>query len=133
MRPSALAVGLFVLAVPLLAQPAFPPPTVSPNIPSDVTTPFPGVIPNLPYFDDFSWQEFVAFTWPAKITCCSLPASRTILSTSSRNLPAPISRKRTPESGGIDAIASASVSTPCHGPNVPTKPATISFSATPNS
>src|SRR5438067_13721565 len=80
MRPSALAVGLFVLAVPLLAQPAFPPPTVSPNIPSDVTTPFPGVIPNLPYFDDFSWQEFVAFTWPAKISASS-PYARGVADT----------------------------------------------------
>jgi hypothetical protein len=40
-----------------------------------VTTPFPGVAPNLPYFDDFSWQEFIALTWPAEVST-SDPFSR---------------------------------------------------------
>src|SRR5207237_6347480 len=32
---------------------------------ADVNAPLPGVEPNLPYFDDFSWREFIALTWPA--------------------------------------------------------------------
>jgi hypothetical protein len=83
MRSSAFAVCLLVFAVPVLAQPAFPSPTVSPNIPPDVNTPFPTVAPNLPYFDDFSWQEFIGFTWPAR-TSASSPYSRGIADTTKR-------------------------------------------------
>jgi hypothetical protein len=68
MRSIAVVIGVLLLTVPAFGQqpPPFPPPTVSPNLPADVNTPFPGVAPNLPYFDDFSWQEFVALTWPAQ-------------------------------------------------------------------
>jgi len=77
MRSFALASGLCVVfAVASFAQiPPFPPPTVSPSIPVEVITPFPGVDPNLPYFDDFSWQEFVALTWRARVSA-SAPYDR---------------------------------------------------------
>jgi hypothetical protein len=49
-------------------QPAFPTPTVSPNMPPDVTIGGGVTTPEsaLPFFDDFSWREFIAVTWPAK-------------------------------------------------------------------
>ncbi|HKO01108.1 MAG TPA: hypothetical protein VJ032_05425, partial [Thermoanaerobaculia bacterium] len=46
-------------------NPPLPVPTVSPTMLADVNAPLPGVEPNLPYFDDFSWREFIALTWPA--------------------------------------------------------------------
>ena len=72
-------------------------------------------------------------TCPTKITCCSSPASITIRSTSSRYMPSPTSRNRTPRSCGSIEIVSARVNTPCHGPNVPTKPARVSSSLIPSS
>ncbi|HKR62558.1 MAG TPA: hypothetical protein VJZ00_02405 [Thermoanaerobaculia bacterium] len=81
MRSLALAIGLLLLAVPVVAQKPFPDPTVSPNMPADVDTPFSGVAPNLPYFDDFSWQEFIALTWAAK-TSASTPYLRGVADTS---------------------------------------------------
>lgn len=55
--------------------PALPVPQVSATMLPDVPTPMPGVEPNLPYFDDFSWREFIALTWPAQISTAE-PYSR---------------------------------------------------------
>ncbi len=50
------------------AAKAVPPPivTVSSEIPTEVNEPLPGIEENLPYFDSFSWREFIALTWPAR-------------------------------------------------------------------
>jgi hypothetical protein len=67
-----LLVGLLGGSGPLVsaAQPASrrPVPTISHNIPVDVEVPFASPEENLPYFDDFSWREFIALTWPARVT-----------------------------------------------------------------
>ncbi|HVR41484.1 MAG TPA: hypothetical protein VMU84_20485 [Thermoanaerobaculia bacterium] len=48
------------------SAPTPPVPTVSPTMLPDVNPPLPGVEENLPWFDDFSWREFIALTWPAQ-------------------------------------------------------------------
>jgi hypothetical protein len=55
-------------------------------------------------------------------------ASSTLLSTSTCKTPTPHKQEPAGLSRGNQLIASASFSTPCHGPNVPTKPATTSSS-----
>lgn len=54
------------------AQRAKPPPrpvpSISHNIPINVSAPFQKPEDNLPYFDDFSWREFIALTWPVRVT-----------------------------------------------------------------
>ena len=51
------------------ASAAPPVPQISYSMPADVEKAPDELTPeqNLPYFDDFSWREFVALTWPAKI------------------------------------------------------------------
>ncbi|MFY0566581.1 hypothetical protein ACN28E_22470 [Archangium lansingense] len=76
MRRRWSAVGVLIAALlggvwPFVsvAQPAprRPVPTVSHNIPIDVDVPFANPEDNLPFFDDFSWREFIALTWPARL------------------------------------------------------------------
>ena len=68
-----LTTGLLSGAWPLAASaqrakaPSRPEPTVSLNIPVNVSAPFPKPEDNLPYFDDFSWREFIALTWPVRV------------------------------------------------------------------
>src|ERR1051325_1573885 len=69
-------------------------------------------------------------TAPVKITRLS-PAS--CFSTSACKLPLPTNKNLTGKFAGINLIVAASFSTPCHGPNVPTNPATTSSSRIPNS
>ncbi|MFY0529432.1 hypothetical protein ACN28I_41795 [Archangium gephyra] len=70
---SLLTTGLLSGAWPLAAAaqrakaPSRPEPTVSLNIPVNVSAPFPKAEDNLPYFDDFSWREFIALTWPVRV------------------------------------------------------------------
>lgn len=48
-------------------HPRRPEPVVSHNIPIDVGAPFGTPEEDLPYFDDFSWRQFIALTWPARL------------------------------------------------------------------
>jgi hypothetical protein len=70
---SLLTAGLLSGAWPLAAaaQGAKPPPrpvpVVSYNIPINVSAPFQKPEDNLPSFDDFSWREFIALTWPVSV------------------------------------------------------------------
>ena len=55
--------------------PVKPTPRISPQLPADVCIPdgFPGIA--LDYFDDYSWQAFVALAWPAAPGLRGVPAS----------------------------------------------------------
>src|SRR5687767_1131766 len=57
------------------ACPVKPTPRISPELPADVCIPdgFPGIA--LDYFDDYSWQAFVALAWPAAPGLRGVPAS----------------------------------------------------------
>lgn len=78
---SLLTTGLLGGAWPLAAvakdakDSSLPAPAVSYNIPIDVVAPFQSPEANLPYFDDFSWREFIALTWPVTVST-SAPYSR---------------------------------------------------------
>ena len=71
---SLLSTGLLGGAWPLTAaaqsakSPPRPVPVVSHNIPVRVTARFQKPEDNLPAFDDFSWQEFIALTWPVNVS-----------------------------------------------------------------
>lgn len=76
---AAIAALTFVNAQP---GPVFPTPVVSPAAPNDVVIGAGVTTPEsaLPFFDDFSWREFIAVTWPAK-TSAAAPYSRGIADT----------------------------------------------------
>lgn len=63
-------VACLLVVCEALAQtlPPFPTPTVDGVLPEEALSPFASVEANLPYFDDFSWREFIALTWPAEIS-----------------------------------------------------------------
>ncbi|WP_257459967.1 hypothetical protein [Archangium lipolyticum] len=75
MRNRNLVAVLLTLGLPAWARPgdARPSPTVAPNIPIDIKADAPTPEEDLPRFDDFSWREFIALTWSAKVDPDGLP------------------------------------------------------------